>query len=304
MRRLLFFMLGISMLFPATAQKKTSIHSETYTQWKSKSPIGISIYYDRRKYDHDYSIQTVIGYIPAQGYPFTTDQAGELLESYSRDYKIKKNITNTIRLQVDYWLFPFLNIYVLGGKIFDESKLNAALQINYIDLPPFSQSIKTDGWIYGCGTKSEFIYHHFKPQIKYTIYWNHFDEISNKSIFQTITPKLGYIATSNKNWIKNIEIYAGATYNHIKFKNHYAAYYDEPTLQQIFAEIHPSEEGPLQPHGGILDAIILKNIHDWNMTTGIEIEFCHHIHYKFETIFLGKETTISTGITYRLFGKK
>ena len=95
MRRLLFFMLGISMLFPATAQKKTSIHSETYTQWKSKSPIGISIYYDRRKYDHDYSIQTVIGYIPAQGYPFTTDQAGELLESYSRDYKIKKNITNT-----------------------------------------------------------------------------------------------------------------------------------------------------------------------------------------------------------------
>ena len=40
------------------------------------------------------------------------------------------------------------------------------------------------------------------------------------------------------------------------------------------------------------------------MTTGIEIEFCHHIHYKFETIFLGKETTISTGITYRLFGKK
>ena len=59
-----------------------------------------------------------------------------------------------------------------------------------------------------------------------------------------------------------------------------------------------------QPHGGILDAIILKNIHDWNMTTGIEIEFCHHIHYKFETIFLGKETTISTGITYRLFGKK
>lgn len=216
MRRLLFFMLGISMLFPATAQKKTSIHSETYTQWKSKSPIGISIYYDRRKYDHDYSIQTVIGYIPAQGYPFTTDQAGELLESYSRDYKIKKNITNTIRLQVDYWLFPFLNIYALGGKIFDESKLNAALQINYIDLPPFSQSIKTDGWIYGCGTKSEFIYHHFKPQIEYTIYWNHFDEISNKSIFQTITPKLGYIATNNKNWIKNIEIYAGATYNPYK----------------------------------------------------------------------------------------
>lgn len=37
-------------------------------------------------------------------------------------------------------------------------------------------------------SKSEFIYH-TQASDEYTIYWNHFDEISNKSIFQTINPE-------------------------------------------------------------------------------------------------------------------
>ena len=266
--------------------------------------MGFSIDYDYRKYEHDYSIQTYLGYLLNNGDPFFTKGTGPILESYLRNYKIKIHSTNAIRLKVDYWLFPFLNIYGLGGKIYDYTKICATLQVNYIDYPPFSKDIKTNGWLYGFGAKSEFMYHNFRPQIEYTIYWNHFDEIKNKSVFQTISPKLGYVIPIHKTWIKNINIHVGATYNHIKIKNHYLVYYDEITFRNMYSVYQQPGEEPLQTSGGIADFITLKNIWDWNMNTGVEIELWHHFHYKFEAVFLGKETSISTGISYRLFGKK
>lgn len=302
MRYLLLLALGISIIFPTMAQERVNMHSNTYIQWKNKSKMGISINYDYRKYDHKYSVFSIMGYIPAR--VNIPDGTAQEWGSFEGDYKIEEHTTNTIRLQADYWIFPFLNLYALGGKIYDHGKINVRLQANKIDLPPFSQEINTDGWIYGGGAKSELIYRNFKPKIEYTIYWNHYDDISNKSLFQALTFSLGYIVPVNKTWIKNINIYAGGSYNHIKFENHYGVYYDEYTLQQIFDEVQQPGEKPLNNLSGALDIISFKNIHDWNMTTGFEIELCHHFHYKLEAVFLGKETTVSTGITYRLFGKK
>ncbi len=297
MKRSLFIILGIFFIFPSVAQqaKETKGHS----QWKNKSRLGISIVYDYHEFDHRYSLSNRLDFIPIIQNP--NNQSTQEVIPFSKEYQIKENELGVIRLQVDYWLFPFLNIYATGGKIYNYSKIDATLRIKDVQLPPFSSSQDLNGWEYGGGIKSEFTFKRFKPQIGYAISWDDYNDIHDKTLTQTIDVKLGYIIPINKTWIKNIDIYAGSAYNYIKLKYGFYIFYDEQTLFKFLRDYDPQfSSRPIN----ILDQLTLKNIHDWNMVTGVDVELNHHFHFKLDARFLGRRTSLSTAVSYRLFQKK
>lgn len=298
MKRSLFIILGIFFIFPSVAQqaKETKGHS----QWKNKSRLGISIVYDYHEFDHRYSLSSIYGFIPTIQEPNNPHYAQEVIP-LSGEYKIKENELAVIRLQVDYWLFPFLNVYATGGRIYNYSKLDVRFSIKDIQSPSFTSTQDLNGWEYGGGIKGEFTFKRFKPQIGYSISWDDHNDIHDKTLTQTIEVKLGYMIPVNKTWIKNIDIYAGSAYNYMKLKYGFYIFYDEQTLSELLRAYDSQSSYQLT---AILDQLTLKNIHDWNMITGIDIELSHHFHFKLDASFLGRKTSLSMAVSYRLFKKK
>ena len=51
MKYILFLAWSILVIFPSAAQKKVTITTESYSQWRNKSPFGITVRYDHRNYN-------------------------------------------------------------------------------------------------------------------------------------------------------------------------------------------------------------------------------------------------------------
>lgn len=293
MKRLLFILLGFLSL-PSLAQQS----KETGIQWKNKSRLGITVAYDYQKFDHRYTTSNITNYLPIRN---EHNQYAQEIIPFLGHYKIKENTLDVLRLQLDYWFFPFLNVYAIGGEIHNHSQISTTLQVKDMFFPSFSSDVSYNGWRYGGGLKGEYNFKNFKPQIGYSIYWDDLDHIHDKSLSQTVNIKLGYSIPINKPWIKIIDLYIGSSYNNMKLKYGYQAFYDEETIQQILKEL---EIQPPYNIGGVLDVITLKNIHDWNLDTSVDMELCYNLHGLFHASLLGRKTSFSVAISYRLFGKK
>lgn len=298
MKRLLIITFGVLLILPSHAQQTKE--AKKYSQWKNKSRFGITIAYDYRKFDHHYSLFSIYGAVPnrSRGENYN-DSEGTFL--FPGKYKIEKNTLDVIRLEVDYWIFSFLNLYAIGGRIDNHSRINTTLQTKDIKYPPFSSTIKYSGWEYGVGLKGEVRIKNFKPQIGYSIYWDDLDDIDDKSYTHTFDLKLGYTIPINKLWIKNIDIYAGGAYNYVKLKYGYYMFYDRGSTDQ---QTDISNVYVSYSIYNLLDQITLRNIHDWNLTTSVDIELYHRFHCQFDANFLGRRTSLSAAISYRLFPKK
>ena len=311
MKYILFLAWSILVIFPSAAQKKVTITTESYSQWRNKSPFGITVRYDHRNYNSmkNYLVDSRVAFDGGNMWDTENNQEPidpsaweNVWQELPKSVKVKQNSFNIIRLQPDIWVFPFLNLYAFGGKIYNNGT------IHYLYNPEESaHKISSDGWEYGFGVKSEYFYKGFKPQIGYSMYWNHFDKISNKTKYQEIDIKLGYSFHTNSFAIKNIHIYAGGTYNYTEFDITYKIDY------YVTKEIFQNKNFPLHflneinskiTPTFIYHDILFQKMHSWNMNTSIDLEIPYGIHIQFEGKFLGNHSSFSTALSYRLFGKR
>lgn len=307
-----------------------------YQVWKNKSPLGINVRYDYRNFKTKttelfYAIGFPTEYF--DGYPETTTPR-------SVDVRPVNTTQHVVRLQPDYWIFPFLNIYGIGGKVYSNNK--TTYDISVLDSRHLELKMKddSDGWEYGFGGKVAYFYKGFEPQLNYTMFWTHFDAISDNQRFQELNLNLSYCFNRSHRWFTNITLQAGVSYTQAKFKERYSALFnpsgrvdlsnpDDITLILFLATgVNVSYDGTtfvpqdelsakrfqewldrrLENGFTSMDAFSIMysmdSIKEVGLNLGIEAEVYNKIYWHFNANILGKtRSVISTGISYRLFGK-
>jgi hypothetical protein len=104
------------------------------------------------------------------------------------------NETTTYHLKLDYWVLPFLNVYVLGGQV--EGTTTVSLENLDFGLPTPLSNLKIDynGWVYGAGATLAGGWGKYFVTITYD--YNETDlSASNSTVkAEVITPRIGYQA--------------------------------------------------------------------------------------------------------------
>ena len=346
MKQSIFFFLGLFLSALASIGQTQASGTDTeYISWKNKSPFGITVSYHHKKFDFQNRIpyisyfQSFHSHNPTQA---PEVQIPPIANPNSKQLTVN-NTRQTIRLEADYWIFPFINIYGFGGKSFSLLKTGyGGLSIPIDPDKIIHYKDNSDGWEYGFGGKAEYFYKNFIPQVGYSMYWTHFDEVNDRTQCQEIHLKLGYQIPFNRSWIKNVKIEAGTSLDKMKFKHEYGRFIvpdknmmqneqDAAFFTMMAAQIQgikiqyqdgyfifPTEKDK-DYFNNLLERITttgfiqqdfpysqfpIENYSEWNMTLGAELELKHDLHCKIEAAFLGPQTAFSVSVSYRLFKKE
>lgn len=127
--------------------------------------------------------------------PYSIDQLDFQIPSFAllsvEDLEVDSR-TTTYHLKFDYWVLPFLNVYLIGGQIDGSTVVN--LQDTELGLPVPLQNIRVeyDGWVYGGGFTLAGGWDSYFATV--TVDYNETDlSTSDSSVKATvITPRIGY----------------------------------------------------------------------------------------------------------------
>ncbi|MCP4902729.1 MAG: hypothetical protein GY906_37685 [bacterium] len=100
--------------------------------------------------------------------------------------------TTTYHLKFDYWVLPFLNVYVLGGQV--EGSTTVKLNDTELGLPvPLSNiRVKYDGWVYGIGATLAAGWDNYFVTLTYDLNETDLSTSDSTVRAEVITPRFGY----------------------------------------------------------------------------------------------------------------
>ena len=193
-----------------------------------------------------------------------------------------ETVSDTVQLQLDCWIFPFMNIFgtvgYMEGNATLDVKLDLGQSIGIITLP-----IDTDfsGTTYGLGTILAGGWNNWFFVLPLNATYAAMDETLTKGLAYTATPRAGY--TFNIGRWGDLSPFAGVNY--------------------LRADITITNEETL-PIGNGLEInykVDQSNADHWNAVVGFNWDFSKHLAWAVEyNGFIGSREAIITLITWRL----
>ena len=112
-----------------------------------------------------------------------------------------KNNTDSYHLKLDYWLLPFLNVYLLGGSI--DGTTTVKLSDVDLGLPILLNDIRIDysGFMYGAGVTLAFGGDGWFTTITYDITETNLDVTSSSVSGWLVTPRIGLTFAGAAIWV-------------------------------------------------------------------------------------------------------
>jgi len=169
---------------PAWAQNQGIGIPDQGHKMPMKWGIGFSLYNQTQPYD----IKTLE--VPLAGLDIGAAEGLEI-----------KNDTDSYHLKFDYWLLPFLNVYVLGGAI--DGTTTVKLSDVDLGLPILLNDIRIDysGFMYGAGATLAFGGEGWFPTLTYDITETNLDVTSSSVKGWLITPRVGLTFAGAAVWV-------------------------------------------------------------------------------------------------------
>jgi hypothetical protein len=186
-----------------------------------------------------------------------------------------QNNTNSYHLKFDYWLFPFLNVYLLGGSI--DGTTTVKLSNVDLGLPITLNNIKIDysGIMYGGGATLAVGGKGWFASLTYDITETDLDVASSSVSAWVLTPRVGLTFSGAAVWI-------GAMYQNA-----------EETHEGIW-------EMPYL--GAVPYNVVLEQSDPWNYQVGMIAGLSEHWNLTFEG-GVGNRKSALASLEYR-FGKR
>ncbi len=243
---------------PAWAQNEgAGIPGEGH-QLPMKWGIGATLYNQTQPYDI-VSLQ-----IPIAGLDLSAADGLEI-----------ENNTDSYHLKFDYWLFPFLNVFVLGGQI--DGTTTVKLSNVDLGLPITLNNIKIDysGVMYGGGATLAFGGKGWFTSLTYDITETNLDVASSSVSAWVLTPRFGLTFSGAAIWI-------GAMYQNAE--ETHEGVWDMPYL------------------GAVPYYAVLEQSEPWNYQIGMVAGLGEHWNLTFEG-GVGSRKSVLAALEYR-FGKR
>ncbi len=255
---LAFVVIVAAGLGPVWAQNEGSGIPGEGHQLPMKWGIGMTLYHQTQPYD------IVSLEIPLAGLDIG---AAEGLEIESR--------TDSYHLKFDYWLFPFLNVFLLGGHI--EGDTTVMLSNVELGLPITLNNIKIDysGVMYGGGATLAVGGKGWFTSLTYDITRTNLDVASSTVSAWVLTPRFGLT-------FKGAAVWVGAMYQNA-----------EETHQGVW-------EMPYL--GAVPYSAVLEQSDPWNYQIGMIAGIGEHWNLTFEG-GVGNRKSVLANLEYR-FGKR
>jgi len=207
----------------------------------------------------------------------------------------------TVQVKVDAWLFPFLNIYAIGGGIDGTAKTGVSLNfgagpgeicepssglipskldaicllLNNKTIP--INDLKYSGYSVGLGMTLAAGWEQWFAVVPMTYNWSSIDIMSTTVGTINISPRTGYSFRLGE--YGNIYPFVGATY----------------------LDVALTVEGSIPiGNGNTLDySLDQENSDKWNALAGFNLDFSKYWAWNLEAGFWGSRTNVITGITFR-----
>lgn len=118
--------------------------------------------------------------------------------------EVKANI-QTLNTRVDLWVFPFLDVYGILGKVWTKTNVEVTAPVH------FENTTRFGGYTYGMGVTLAGGYHGIITinDINYT--WTDLDKLNNKVKTLMISPRIGYNFLFHKKHGQSFAVWLGAT---------------------------------------------------------------------------------------------
>lgn len=258
-----FAVLAIAVLVtavtnPSWAQSEGAGVSDSGHQLPMKWGFGLTLYNQNQPYDI-VSLQ-----IPLAG-----------LDLGAADGLDIQNNTDSYHLKFDYWLFPFLNVYLLGGSI--EGTTTVKLSDVELGLPITLNNIKIDysGMMYGGGVTLAVGGKGWFASLTYDITQTDLDVSSSSVSAWVVTPRVGLVFDHAALWV-------GAMYQ--RAEETHEGIWEMPYL------------------GAVPFNVVLEQSDPWNYQIGMIAGLSEHWNLNFEGGFGNRKSVLAT-LEYR-FGKR
>jgi hypothetical protein len=234
-----------------------------------------------------------------------------------------KPFVNVINFRYDVWLFPFLNLYALGGYVHSVTDVNLAL--------PFSAEFTatSDGPMVGWGLAAAAGVGPIFVSADYNMAWTFMPQLDGPSIAKVFDIRAGHTFSFKNNPTSNISIMVGAQY--LQLNPHSTGRADLTKMGGIspedkanaldefnnwFGDLPPKVQDHLDGFYNKIDGWLSnqddtyiyyqfdkKLYYPWSMTAGVNYQISHrHIVMALYT-FLGSREQLVVSYNYR-FGFK
>ena len=185
-----------------------------------------------------------------------------------------ENHTESFHVKIDYWLLPFLDVFVLGGKI--DGSTTVKLSGVDLGLPIVLNDLRVEysGFMYGAGATLAVGGNKWFATLTYESTWTELDVRTSTVQGQVLTPTVGLV-------FNGAAVYFGAMYQ--KAEETHEGVWTMPYLGEVpfYAELNQSEP--------------------WNYLIGMRAGISKHWDLNFKGGF-GKRKSVLASLGYR-FGK-
>lgn len=237
--------------------------------------------------------------------------------------EVKANLVSTT-IRTDLWVFPFVDLYLIGGKTWTQTNVNVVEPFN------FSSEANFDGSTFGIGTTLAGGYHGFVTIIDINHTWTSIKEIEGAIKTTLFTPRLGYNYVFPKKPWKNIVMWVGApgiflnrvTEGTINLADLGTDGSSRPDLEAIrdevadwYKNLPPAQKVVVKKIAeAMLDKLDGVNVKDatvsyslkksptsnWSMCVGGQYQLNHRWQFRTEFGFLGGRKSMLVSANYRM----
>jgi hypothetical protein len=224
------------------------------------------------------------------------------------EFGVARSDTQSVLIRADMWLFPFLNVFGMVGKVIGDATVPLAFPadeaLSFLGLgalcpsgpfPPrpsfcdetvnVTATPDIDGYTVGVGTVLAMGWDRYFVVLPISYVESDMDSISSRTDTLTITPRIGF--TLNPYRSARVAVYVGATYLDSSFDI-------DSTFTFPFSELDPS----LQDFD-LNYKIRQENEERWNYLVGLNFEFNDRLSVQGEVGFGGSRDNVIISVGYR-----
>lgn len=235
--------------------------------------------------------------------------------------EVKANI-QTVNLRPDLWIFPFLDIYALGGATFTQTNVAITAPI------AFSTKANFNGSTFGLGTTLAGGYHGWITIIDLNHTWTSLSNIQGSVQATNFAPRLGMSFPFKSDPAQSLAVWVGAQGIFINRTTEGSVNLDDlhstaskPDLESIvngsaswYQQLTPAQQivvkqiaqKILDKINGIISNGVIINYSlkkrpqsDWSMSAGAQYQINHHWQVRSEVGFLGGRESLLISGNYR-----
>lgn len=235
-----------------------------------------------------------------------------------------KAMTSSYNVRYDAWLFPFLDVYGIYGKIQD-----ADVQVNMTEPFPLSVTTTIDGWYTGYGAMLNGKVDRFFVSIDANQNRNHNPRVTEPIVLNMVSGRLGPIFKFPKRPQMMLVFWVGGMYS--KFNAHTIGtintkdlapnasgkvddmtqklnlWYDNlgPVKQKLYDDLYNGLSNGMTALSSGIDNTYIKydmqktSPKPWNMLTGLQFQYNDRWQGRVEMQYLGARTAGLLSVNYR-----